>query len=133
MDQPTEELISGKIFNLVFFFFTNCFSFFFQFKGAQKEVVDKLKAHAHDKTTSKDPNHVHKEKKATTNPDNRVLKEGAFTFHALDASVIDVYKGAHALIIMIDPVKKSTWAYAKSEIAKAPKDLDILLVVSLKK
>eukprot|EP01114_Cavostelium_apophysatum_P011566 TRINITY_DN2588_c0_g1_i3.p1 TRINITY_DN2588_c0_g1~~TRINITY_DN2588_c0_g1_i3.p1 ORF type:complete len:826 (-),score=292.03 TRINITY_DN2588_c0_g1_i3:742-3219(-) len=53
---------------------------------------------------------------------------GSFTVHKLDAQTVDVYKGAHAVIFMIDPTKKWTYEYAQREIENVPQGMDVLLV-----
>jgi len=37
--------------------------------------------------------------------------------------------GANAVIVMVDPTRKWTFDYAKQEITKVPKGVDILLLV----
>jgi hypothetical protein len=54
---------------------------------------------------------------------------GSFTVQRLDASTVDVYKGTHAVIVMMDPTKKWTYEYAQREIGNIPKDVDVLLLV----
>lgn len=55
---------------------------------------------------------------------------GSFTIEKLDSTTVDVYKGAHALIVMMDPTKKWTYDFARKEIENAPQGIDIMLVVS---
>lgn len=55
---------------------------------------------------------------------------GNFTVQRLDATTVDVYKGTHGVIIMIDPTKKWTFEYAQREIEKVPKDVYVLLLVN---
>jgi hypothetical protein len=68
--------------------------------------------------------------KAKSRKNESTAVQGSHTFQALTADVIDVYKSTNALIVLMDPVKRSSWDFAMREIENAPKQLDILLVVS---
>jgi len=46
---------------------------------------------------------------------NSPTKTGSHTL-SLDAKTIDVFKGTHAVILMVDPVKKWTWDYVVREV-----------------
>ena len=55
------------------------------------------------------------------------------TFHAnVDSSVLDIYKQTHAVIFMMDPVKKWTLDYIKRELPKVPQKTFILIVQNYK-
>eukprot|EP00026_Physarum_polycephalum_P002232 Phypoly_transcript_02237.p1 GENE.Phypoly_transcript_02237~~Phypoly_transcript_02237.p1 ORF type:complete len:879 (+),score=264.71 Phypoly_transcript_02237:115-2751(+) len=45
-------------------------------------------------------------------------RTGSFAVNSLDANTVDVLRGAHAVIIMVDPTKKWTWDYAQREVPK---------------
>lgn len=74
-------------------------------------------------------------------PPQGSVGSGSYTVSNLDAKTVNVYKGkifnefkdewkgTHAVIIMMDPLKKWTFDYAKREIDSAPEGIDILLVV----
>ena len=47
-------------------------------------------------------------------------EDGKHTLMPLDASVLDVYAGAHAVIFMVDPSKPWTVDYVTRELAKCP-------------
>ena len=46
--------------------------------------------------------------------------DGKHEMYPLDATVIDVYKGAHAVVFMVDPSKTWTYDYVLRELAKTP-------------
>jgi hypothetical protein len=48
---------------------------------------------------------------------------------ALDASGVDVYKGANAVIMLVDPTRRWTLEYVQREIAKVPRNLNVLVLV----
>jgi len=47
----------------------------------------------------------------------------------LAAAQLVCSSGANAVIVMVDPTRKWTFDYAKQEITKVPKGVDILLLV----
>ena len=47
-------------------------------------------------------------------------EDGKHTLMPLDASVLDVYTGAHAVVFMVDPSKPWTVDYVTRELAKCP-------------
>ena len=47
-------------------------------------------------------------------------EDGKHALMPLDASVLDVYAGAHAVIFMVDPSKPWTVDYVTRELAKCP-------------
>jgi len=49
-----------------------------------------------------------------------------------DASTIDVYKGAHAVIFLVDPTRKWTLDYAEKHLPKVPHHIDVALLFSKK-
>lgn len=49
---------------------------------------------------------------------------------ALDAEFVDVYKGAHGVIIMFDVTKSWTLDYVKKEAPKVPKHIPILILAN---
>lgn len=49
---------------------------------------------------------------------------------ALDAEFVDVYKGAHGVIIMFDVTKAWTFDYVKREAVKVPKHIPILILAN---
>jgi len=48
----------------------------------------------------------------------------------LDASVLDVYAGAHAVVFMVDPSKPWTVDYVTRELAKCPEHVRIRIFSS---
>jgi len=59
-----------------------------------------------------------------------MVPDGNHTLNLLDASLIDVYKGAHAAIFIFDITKKWTFEYVKNEVKKVPKGIDIVLLAN---
>lgn len=47
---------------------------------------------------------------------------------ALDAEFLDVYKGTHGVILMLDITKNWTFEYACKELPKIPGDIPVLLL-----
>lgn len=47
---------------------------------------------------------------------------------ALDAEFLDVYKGTHGVILMMDITKNWTFDYVSKELAKIPADIPVLLL-----
>lgn len=47
---------------------------------------------------------------------------------ALDAEFLDVYKGTHGVILMMDITKNWTFEYVSKEISKIPAEIPILLL-----
>lgn len=47
---------------------------------------------------------------------------------ALDAEFLDVYKGTHGVILMLDITKNWTFEYACKELPKIPADIPVLLL-----
>jgi GTPase SAR1 family protein len=46
----------------------------------------------------------------------------------LDAEHVDVYKGAHAVVVMFDITKRPTWDYVRSTLMEVPAKLPVLLL-----
>ena len=51
---------------------------------------------------------------------------------ALDARTVDVYKGTHGVIFMMDVCKKWTYEYVQREIAKVPSKLPVLVLANFR-
>ena len=49
---------------------------------------------------------------------------------ALDAEFVDVFKGAHGVIIMFDVTKAWTFDYVKREAPKVPKQIPLLILAN---
>eukprot|EP00123_Amoebidium_parasiticum_P015944 comp23212_c0_seq1/m.37783 comp23212_c0_seq1/g.37783 ORF comp23212_c0_seq1/g.37783 comp23212_c0_seq1/m.37783 type:complete len:703 (-) comp23212_c0_seq1:410-2518(-) len=49
---------------------------------------------------------------------------------ALDATFVDVYKGAHGAIIVVDITKPWTWQYAQREVPLIPKAIPVLILAN---
>jgi len=49
-----------------------------------------------------------------------------------DATTIDVYKGAHAVIFMVDPTRKWTFEYVKGHIGAIPEGIDCVILFNKK-
>uniref|UniRef100_A0A5S6QX51 Miro domain-containing protein n=1 Tax=Trichuris muris TaxID=70415 RepID=A0A5S6QX51_TRIMR len=65
-------------------------------------------------------------------PVSNVLKlqnvEAELTEASLDASFIDIYQGANAVILMFDITKPWTWDYVKRELPSIPATLPVLVL-----
>ena len=57
--------------------------------------------------------------------------EGQHTF-PLDATVVDVYRGAHACVVLVDPSKRWTFEYALRELEKVPLHIPTALVLNFR-
>eukprot|EP00466_Bigelowiella_natans_P000666 jgi/Bigna1/66577/fgenesh1_pg.1_\ len=49
-----------------------------------------------------------------------------------DASTVDVYKGCHAILMLMDPTRKWTFDYVKEELKKTPQGCQILLMANFR-
>lgn len=58
-------------------------------------------------------------------------ESGRHTF-PLDATVVDVYQGAHACCVMVDPSKRWTFDYAMRELEKLPKHIPSAMVLNFR-
>ena len=56
---------------------------------------------------------------------------GQHTF-PLDATVVDVYRGAHACVVLVDPSKRWTFEYAMRELQKVPLHIPTALVLNFR-
>ena len=65
---------------------------------------------------------------------NGIIKPSTVSKNSLpaDASTIDVYKGAHAVIFMVDPTRKWTLDYVKTNISKIPDGIDCVVLFGKK-
>lgn len=62
---------------------------------------------------------------------NTVDKDDSSTEeHKLDATFVDVYKGAHAVIFIFDITNRSTFDYLEQEINKAPSHIPCLILAN---
>lgn len=57
--------------------------------------------------------------------------EGAHTF-PLDATVVDVYRGAHACAVLVDPSKRWTFDYAMRTLDELPKHIPSALILNFR-
>lgn len=57
--------------------------------------------------------------------------EGAHTF-PLDATMVDVYRGAHACAVLVDPSKKWTFEYAMRTLEELPKHIPSALILNFR-
>ncbi len=64
--------------------------------------------------------------------DDAIKSKGSHSVAKLDASQVNVLKGAAAVIFLFDPRKLSGWHYIKRELPKVPKNIDVLVLVCLK-
>lgn len=62
----------------------------------------------------------------------RATVKGSHTHSVLDATTVDVIKGASAVVFLFDPRKTHTWSYVKRELPKVPKDISILVIVRIR-
>lgn len=51
---------------------------------------------------------------------------------AIDSSVVDVLRGTHAVILIFNPTKKSSWEYVKRELASIPQKVQVLVMANFK-
>jgi hypothetical protein len=60
------------------------------------------------------------------------IPTGKFTIEKLDASIVNVYTGADAVILIFDPTKKWTWDYVRKEIEgeSIPHGIPVLIIVT---
>ncbi|KRZ19911.1 Rab-like protein 6 [Trichinella pseudospiralis] len=49
---------------------------------------------------------------------------------SLDASFIDVYQGAHGVVLMFDVTKPWTWDYVKTELPRIPSHIPVLVLAN---
>jgi hypothetical protein len=61
---------------------------------------------------------------------NQKVTEGSHFVGDLDARIVDVYKGTHAVILMYDPLRRWTWEYIQRELPKVPDQIPILLLAN---
>ncbi|KFD45953.1 hypothetical protein M513_13160 [Trichuris suis] len=59
---------------------------------------------------------------------DRSRRKRPLTDASLDASFIDIYQGANAVILMFDITKPWTWDYVKRELPSMPANLPILVL-----
>ncbi len=57
---------------------------------------------------------------------------GGVTLSALDARSVNIYRGAHAVIMLVDPTKKWTFEYAQRELARMPRTVSVLLLANFR-
>jgi len=50
----------------------------------------------------------------------------------LDADHIDVYKGAHAVVVLFDITRRDSWTYVVDTVARIPAKLPILLLANFR-
>eukprot|EP00002_Diphylleia_rotans_P004080 TRINITY_DN12937_c0_g1_i1.p1 TRINITY_DN12937_c0_g1~~TRINITY_DN12937_c0_g1_i1.p1 ORF type:complete len:1015 (-),score=348.11 TRINITY_DN12937_c0_g1_i1:166-3210(-) len=55
---------------------------------------------------------------------------GRYQLHALDANTVDVYKGCHAVLMVVDPTKKWTFEYAQEHIPLIPEDIEVAIIAN---
>lgn len=61
------------------------------------------------------------------------VEEGSHMFTpTLNSNIMDIYKNAHAVILMVNPQKKKSWRYARKIIKKVPHELDIIIMINFK-
>src|SRR5690606_12234851 len=61
------------------------------------------------------------------------IEEGSQLFSSsLSATIIDIYKNAQCVIIMINPLSKKSWRFAQRQVKKIPKGLNIVFMVNFK-
>jgi len=105
------------------------------------DVVDKAKKNRKLYTKSglkikTDTNEEEEEDETDENavplPPVEKTSDGKYAFGRLDASLIDVYKGTNAVVIMMDPIKPWTFNYVKKEMKKIPQNIHTLLIVNFK-
>jgi hypothetical protein len=47
---------------------------------------------------------------------------------ALDAEFLDVYKGTHGVVLVLDVTKNWTWTYVQKEIPRIPSSIPVLIL-----
>ncbi len=50
----------------------------------------------------------------------------------LDATNVDVYADAHAVVVLFDPKSPSTWAYVRQLLPKIPQNLPIMVLANFR-
>eukprot|EP00936_MAST-01D_sp_MAST-1D-sp1_P000906 g906.t1 len=59
-------------------------------------------------------------------------QRGSLTVGCLDASTVDVYRDAHAVVVMLDPTRSETLEYAERTICDAPPNLPVLVLCNFR-
>jgi GTPase SAR1 family protein len=70
-------------------------------------------------------------KKKNANASLKMSNDQSVDDMALDASSIDVYKGAHAVILVYDITKQWTWEYVEREINNVPFHIPVVVLVRI--
>ncbi|KRY84627.1 Rab-like protein 6 [Trichinella pseudospiralis] len=75
---------------------------------------------------------VDRSRKKTRNVDNLKLTNDSVEIvePSLDASFIDVYQGAHGVVLMFDVTKPWTWDYVKTELPRIPSHIPVLVLAN---
>eukprot|EP01080_Neovahlkampfia_damariscottae_P011532 gene11532-4785_t len=60
----------------------------------------------------------------------KLSKEGHHKLSVLDASLINVYKGTNAVILIFDITKRWTFEYIKDEIERIPNNIDFIVLAN---
>eukprot|EP00462_Mataza_sp_D1_P018722 CAMPEP_0175144206 /NCGR_PEP_ID=MMETSP0087-20121206/13977_1 /TAXON_ID=136419 /ORGANISM="Unknown Unknown, Strain D1" /LENGTH=441 /DNA_ID=CAMNT_0016428597 /DNA_START=37 /DNA_END=1358 /DNA_ORIENTATION=+ len=60
------------------------------------------------------------------------LPEGKIVLPPLDASFVDVYQGANAVVFLVDPTRTWTLDYVVKELPHVPSELEILILVNFR-
>jgi len=57
------------------------------------------------------------------------VEEGSHIFaSSLNSSLIDVYKNAQCVILLVNILKRKSWKYARKQLAKVPQGLDVVIM-----
>ncbi|KAL1244350.1 Rab-like protein [Trichinella spiralis] len=73
---------------------------------------------------------VDRSRKKTRNVDNLKITNDSIVEPSLDASFIDVYQGAHGVVLMFDVTKPWTWDYVKTELPRIPSHIPVLVLAN---
>ncbi|KRY47455.1 Rab-like protein 6 [Trichinella britovi] len=75
---------------------------------------------------------VDRSRKKTRNVDNLKITNDSVEIvePSLDASFIDVYQGAHGVVLMFDVTKPWTWDYVKTELPRIPSHIPVLVLAN---
>lgn len=59
-------------------------------------------------------------------------RKGSSTVSQVDTSVLDVYRGTHAVVLLFNPLKKWTWEYVQKELSQIPPRIQTLVMANFK-
>eukprot|EP01120_Amphizonella_sp_Union-15-10_P007191 TRINITY_DN2401_c0_g1_i2.p1 TRINITY_DN2401_c0_g1~~TRINITY_DN2401_c0_g1_i2.p1 ORF type:complete len:749 (-),score=191.47 TRINITY_DN2401_c0_g1_i2:14-2224(-) len=93
------------------------------------DVVDKARRKKKDPGSLKLGNEDDEEEFSVPMPNPGNDRTGSHTSE-LDAQTIDVLKGAQAVVMVLDPIKRWTWDYVVREVPLIPKNIMVLILAN---